>query len=456
MVERLRAVAGLPLVLHWAVLPEIYDDYADGERLVKPGAEYNDPPVKLPILPPPRPLALVPVWAVLVAILAASATVRADTNAQVAAYLTTHDVFVTHQALPSGALRGGARGPLQRQVDAAGRQQVPEKFAIVRSYPSNFHSPAQAAEGLRNFLDFSGVLVLVSPEGIGVASDMLSSAELSALTRQASPHCRSDYVACALFAAQTAAVQVRHSKNSAFHQAALFWLAFLIGFGLVVAVLLTAAARRRALHGGRGRELRDAAIESVTLADASLFRLHDDRDNLSPELAAGVQEARQWRDRAARSLDEGGTAQLVQANESAAKALVILHDVLRQTNTPSPLVVGDGPQDTRCVYCGRDDRPPYADRTVEDGKGHSLKLSICAHCATLLERGATPAVATGLHADLVLPWWAILGNRYYEAYGGFAWQYWIPYLVGLDVLGWLDTVAVSSEVSAGAPVPDAT
>ena len=37
---------------------------------------------------------------------------------------------------------------------------------------------------------------------------------------------------------------------------------------------------------------------------------------------------------------------------------------------------------------------------------------------------------------MALPWWAVPNNPWYISYGGPSWQYWLPFLVGMDVATW--------------------
>jgi hypothetical protein len=141
--------------------------------------------------------------------------------------------------------------------------------------------------------------------------------------------------------------------------------------------------------------------------------------------------------RARTDLETASTAgSLIQANEDAAQAVLALQGVMKALEFDHPLVSSlDGAPST-CFYCGRDDRPPYIRQTIDDGKGESMDVQICTICTEELQQGLTPRIATMRSAGVMVPWWAVPNNPWYSSYGGSAWQYWLPFLVGMDVGGW--------------------
>ncbi|HEX6506927.1 MAG TPA: hypothetical protein VF221_04775, partial [Chloroflexota bacterium] len=167
------------------------------------------------------------VFCAVAAVVVSLATVaaHADTYSDVVATLTQGDVYVA-KALPAYAhMAPGDIARLRVATNAAANQGVTEKIAIVSSYPPHYAHASQAAEGLRNFLDLSGVLVLVSPRGIGVASDNLTQDQIRSIEARTRPRClASSYTSCAIFAGQLAVAQVKSDVASANRSAQIFWV----------------------------------------------------------------------------------------------------------------------------------------------------------------------------------------------------------------------------------------
>jgi len=182
---------------------------------------------------------------VFVGFLLLPAPAQADSNAVVAAQLSNYDVYITNNALPAGAVQQGDLKRLQQQVDAAASRNVDEKIAIISTYPTHFHNITEAAASLQNFLDYSGVLILVSPRGMGISSDQISGKTATRIVRESSPACRRSYTACALLAGKLAIPAVRSAKNSAFHNALVLIAASVAGLAAITAVLAFAIFRRR-------------------------------------------------------------------------------------------------------------------------------------------------------------------------------------------------------------------
>ncbi|HEX6508116.1 MAG TPA: hypothetical protein VF221_10835, partial [Chloroflexota bacterium] len=196
--------------------------------------------------------------------------------------------------------------------------------------------------------------------------------------------------------------------------------------------------RRRRESTGRLDELRTAASNTLSLADNAVNEIESSGASLSPDVRAAYDRALALREGARTELERGATpAALTQANQDAAQAVLALQGVMRtsgiQSRLSNPL---DLPTEHRCFYCGRTDRPPYVTRTIEDGKGNSMEIEVCSADMAELERGRTPQIQTAQYGGGNVPWWAVPNSPWYYSYGGPSWQYWLPFLIGVDVGGW--------------------
>jgi hypothetical protein len=171
--------------------------------------------------------------------------VVADNNVTVANKLTNDAIYISPSVIAAGHASASDKGQLRRAVDAAGKSSVSVKVALVMQYPSNVKRPHDAADHLRNFIDFSGVLVLVSPHGIGVSSDYLSSAATARLERKAAPFCSRTYAECAVRAINASVPEVKAEVAAANRNVAIFWAVAVIAFGILITVLVLAARRRQ-------------------------------------------------------------------------------------------------------------------------------------------------------------------------------------------------------------------
>lgn len=367
-----------------------------------------------------------------------AAPVLADSNTTVLRALSAGDAYVTNTPPSSAHIAPGDQQRLQRQADLAHSRGADEKFALLSHYPSTYHSPAAAASALRHFLDFSGVLVLVSPAGIALSSDQLSTSEDTAIADAARPQCLTQsWTACALFAGQRALTQVRADKNAAFRGATIFWLVLLaVIAALFVIAGLVIRGRRKRLASNTD-DLRRAATNTLALADTAVQEIEASGTKMSAEVRTEYDRALGLRSRARTEIDRAATDQaLGQANEDAAQAVLALQGVLRKLGIQTALTNPIDLPEHRCFYCGRTDRPPYVTRTIDDGRGNSMEVEICAVDQQRLQQGQTPQIATVAHGGTPMPWWAVPGNPWYYAYGGPSWQYWLPFMVGMDVGGW--------------------
>jgi hypothetical protein len=387
--------------------------------------------------------------------LSSTGIARADTNQQVLTDLSTHDVYISDVFYQHHLAARADLDRLQSAVYAAANRGVTQKIALVWRYPSNIHTAAEGAAGIRDFLDLQGTLVLVSPHGMGLSSSGdLSDGEGAAIARRAWPRCAAlGFSGCAVYASQLAATQARANQSSDYRNAAIFWAIALGIFGLIVAgvVLWT---RRRHVPGRQFRldDLRAAADATLRVADAAAGEIAERPEELSHDARRAHQHALGLRNRALAELEDfpGTPESLIQANEDAAEAALELREVIvrlesRQDDTRRP-----NRQDHRCLYCGRDDRPPYLRRPIEDGKGRSLSVDICDACTRQLRQGSTPATAATRYESLMLPWWAVPNDPFYQRYGGPGWQHWLPFFIGINVGGWFQNEG------ATAPTPTET
>jgi hypothetical protein len=377
----------------------------------------------------------------LIAVLAALSltAAQADTNQQVAAALVSSNVYVSNALPPSAHVSPGDTAKLNAAVDSAAKQGVTEKIALVSHYPSIYSDTYAAAEGLRKFLDFSGALIMVSPRGIGVASGSLTLNDIRSIEQQARPRCIAvSYTACAVLAAQLAAPRVKAATGSANRNALLFWVVVLAILAVVIGCAVWFAGRRRRQSSVRLDELQTAAGNTLSLADNAVNEIERSGAAMSPEVRAEYDRALALRDGARREIERGTTpGALTQANQDAAQAVLALQGVMKTLGVQSPLANPlETPAEHRCFYCGRTDRPPYTVRTIEDGKGNSMQIEVCAVDMAELERGRTPQVQTVQYQGAAVPWWAVPTSPWYYSYGGPSWQYWLPFLVGMDVGGW--------------------
>lgn len=373
----------------------------------------------------------------------------ADTNSQVINWLATNDTYVTNVHIPGQVLGPGAYSRLNTAVNQASNAQLSEKLAILSHYPyPHFADIHAAADALVNTLQVDGLVLLVSPAfttngrhapgGLGVGSSILTRSQELTIEARAAPRCRTaGYVSCLVYASTLAVAQARRDKNNAFHDAAVFWFGVLVVLGLVILALVLAAARRRRQSTQNLSDLRRAAYTTLDTADRSVEEIEAQSSALSPEARQAYDRALGLRNRARAEIDGAqSVAGLKQANEDAAQAVLAMQETMRRAGienaATSPLDLGE----RRCFYCGRTDRPPYTTRTIEDRKGNSMEIEICAVDMETLQQGKTPQLATAQYQGSPVPWWAVPTNPWYYSYGGPSWQYWLPFMIGMDVGGW--------------------
>jgi len=174
-----------------------------------------------------------------------SQVARADTNVTVVNKLTNDSVYVAPSVIAAGHAGHADKDLLQRVVDDASKRSVPVKVALLTQYPHTLHNPHDAADKLRNFIDFSGVLVLVSPRGVGVSSDYLSNADSQRIERQVTSNCSLSYTGCAVKAIRASVPLVQTEQAAANRNVAVFWAIAIIVFGIVITVLVLVARRKQ-------------------------------------------------------------------------------------------------------------------------------------------------------------------------------------------------------------------
>jgi hypothetical protein len=383
-------------------------------------------------------------------LLAALATIglasaaHADEAANAYNTLQTSSVYISPGLLSSGHARASDGTALRSQATASAKTGIPEKFALLTSLPKRFAPESgaayRAAVTLRKEVSLTdGVLVLVWPHGIGVSASALSLSEIESIESTAAPICETvGFGACALRAGKDAEAQVRSDQATTQHDALVFWSIVLLVIAAVIGYFVWRAARLRRRVSGRLDELRAAAGTTLAMTDTAVQAIEVSGTSMAPDLRVEYDRALGLRDRARRELERSATqAGLIQANNDAAQAVLALQGMMKRLNISDPLVPdGLDLPDHRCFYCGRSDRPPYTERTISDGQGNSMQVEVCSFCMGQLQAGRTPQVATVQHDGLVMPWWAVPSTPYYYAYGGPSWQYWLPFLIGMDVGGW--------------------
>lgn len=179
-------------------------------------------------------------------------------NGVVASQLTSVDEYIDPAELASNHARSGDNHRLESAIQAASSKGVSAKIGIVSTYPHHFSSPAEAAASLRNFIDFSGVLILATPKGLGINSDYLSVADTNRIAAQAQPRCAVSYTDCAILALNKTVPRIQAAQSRANRDVAVFWGVCVLIFGIIIAALVLWARRRQQEVIGRWREERAA------------------------------------------------------------------------------------------------------------------------------------------------------------------------------------------------------
>lgn len=167
------------------------------------------------------------------------------TNADAAQQLSLNDVYIAPEMFSRPYVHKGDARRLKVATTNSAHRGVPMKVGIVSHYPRGAHSPTGAAAKLRNYMDFSGVLILVTPKGIGMSSDQLSPTDISRIERSVGSQCKVEAARCATSAIHQAVPRVLAIQSEANRNAAIFWIVSVGLFGLVVLVLVLMTRRKR-------------------------------------------------------------------------------------------------------------------------------------------------------------------------------------------------------------------
>jgi hypothetical protein len=278
---------------------------------------------------------------------------------------------------------------------------------------------------------------LLAPDHIALDSDRLSQSEMNDIAQRAATRCvPQGYAACAMFAGQQATNQALADARRPGSSSGVLWL-IVVGVLVVIALFALAGGRRRRDSGqSYFDDLRRAAGNTLAQVDDAIQRIESASASLTPEARAEYDRALALRN-AAQSEMAGTTPEmLTQANQDAAHALLALQGVMRAAGVESPASNPLNAPLHRCFYCGRTDRPPYTTRTISDEKGNSMQVEVCAVDEARLQAGERPQVETVRYGGMQVPWYAVPGNPWYYAYGGPTWQYWLPFVIGMDVGSW--------------------
>ena len=372
------------------------------------------------------------------ALLAAILTIGLISIARAADVITTlehQSAYISPNEIAAGHARAGDLQRLESAAAASARQGVPEKFALVHTFPGS--SATGAAHDLRNTLGFSGVLVLLAPGHLALSSNRLSDSEMAGIAQRAATRCQPQgYTACAIFAGQQATAQVLADQQTSSHSSGVLWLIVVIILAVIALFALSGGRRRRSAAQGYFGDLKRAAANTLAEVDDAVQRIESAAPSLSTDARAEYDRALSLRDAAQREIQGSTPEMLTQANEDGAHALLALQGVMRSAGVQSP---ADNPLNEpvhRCFYCGRTDRPPYTTRTITDEKGNSMQVEVCAVDEARLAQGERPQVQTMSYSGMQVPWYAVPGNPWYYAYGGPTWQYWLPFVIGMDVGSW--------------------
>jgi len=66
-----------------------------------------------------------------------------------------------------------------------------------------------------------------------------------------------------------------------------------------------------------------------------------------------------------------------------------------------------------------------------------------------IDAGRKPQIATVPYNGTQMPWWAVPSSPWYYSYGGPTWQYWLPFMVGMDVGSWMGAAGMAADSVVG-------
>lgn len=207
-------------------------------------------------------------------------------------------------------------------------------------------------------------------------------------------------------------------------------IAIVVILTAVVVILIWSVNRKRKVFLDRQRSLYRAGQQTLSLADALAAQVAESPYKLSKSGRRDLEQAAEVRSRAAATLARGGTdSRLAEGNREAAEAMVLLAGLRRRAGieTPAP--------PARCYYCGREEGQ-FAEVTIGSEGGPQLTVQACAECRQMISSGATPHLTLAPFYGIQVPWWAVPNNLWFVAYGGEAWQYWLPLVAGQTLESW--------------------
>jgi hypothetical protein len=198
----------------------------------------------------------------------------------------------------------------------------------------------------------------------------------------------------------------------------------------IVVFLVWWVGRKRKVFLDRQRELYKAGRHTLAVADALAGEINRAPRSLSKSARREFDRAEALRSHAGATLDHAGTdIHLAEGNREAAEAVVLLGQLRAragvETLTPP----------ARCYYCGREDGV-FQDMVIGADADPRLTVRACPECARIVLTGGRPKLAVEAYFGTQVPWWAIPNNLWYVAYGGEAWQYWLPIVTGQTLEGW--------------------
>lgn len=197
----------------------------------------------------------------------------------------------------------------------------------------------------------------------------------------------------------------------------------------IVVFLVWWVGRKRKAFLDRQRELYKAGRHTLSVADALAGEINRLPRTLSKGARREFDRAEGLRSHASATLDHAGTdVHLADGNREAAEAVVLLAQLRARTGieTPTP--------PARCYYCGREEGT-FQDMVIGVDAGSHLTVQGCPDCARVASSGR-PKLAVEPYFGTHVPWWAIPNNLWYVAYGGEAWQYWLPIVTGQTLEEW--------------------
>lgn len=198
----------------------------------------------------------------------------------------------------------------------------------------------------------------------------------------------------------------------------------------VVVALVWWVGRKRKAFLDRQRELYRAGRHTLSVADSLAAEIHRAPRSLSKAARRDLERAEGLRSHASATLDHAGTdVRLAEGNREAAQAVMLLGQLRARSGieTPTP--------PARCYYCRREDGT-FEDMVVGPDAGPRLTVQACQECARVAANGRQPSLAVEPFFGTQVPWWAIPNNLWYVAYGGEAWQYWLPIVTGQTLERW--------------------